>query len=401
MKSALRLLLGTYVRTMFLALGLLLPATKMGAQETLKPVWTASLQPYGYRHNWGPSRKFTRVDGLAATKDTIAVALGDHDYRDGKRFSSLRLILLETRTGKFLSKLGPWESDPPYRLTSTQEGRFLLFLSEGELHLFSSSGEELKEVNLEVPSVSPGRLWYTRLFVSPSNQTILIASTEFHSGEAHHRIYSADTLELKMDWTEAGKKGTRTPSIVGISDEQMLGSEGNSGRHFLRDFKGPWQDLSLPHGEVGRDRHLILSRSEPAFLKDALIVSSPYQANAEALISVVQTDGKLVSQHAIPKLPDYNHATGVRAVSQDSRYFAVALEHENKLSHWWDSTMDMWPWGADYYLYVWRVGTRVPKARIQTSGSASASFVPEVSGIVIADGDGVNLFRLPDTSPGE
>src|SRR4029077_4643958 len=92
-------------------------------------------------------------------------------------------------------------------LHPTGEGNLLLLLrhlhsepeNRGEtLRLLSSSGEELKKIDLP-ESITASRRGWSEFLVSPGGHTVLLG--QIREGNVHYRALEADTLETKFEWT--------------------------------------------------------------------------------------------------------------------------------------------------------------------------------------------------------
>lgn len=339
--------------------------------------------------------------GLAANRNVIAAAITilHSDAKDDpwNKIFDIFVVFFDAKTGVFLSRRGPWLSGSGSTLDSTADGHFLLLLthynrkarvSTGDLRLLSSSGEEIGNI-----VVSP----FGKLLISPSGRTLMLEGRE--TNEIHFAVLDAETLQKQNDWTEASEK--EAPFVTEISDKQMLGVSRNPENYFVRDFKGLWQPLPRSHGEDVRGRSGLYWRTDPQFLSDdAIIVHLPDETG---IVSAIESSGKIRSQYTLPKVRDYNSVLGTHknAASQDARYFALWLIHENNLTHWWDHTMDMSPLGAEYFIYVWDINRQTPITKIKVGPIGSNySFVPgDAPGIAVADRGKVKLIRLPSAQP--
>jgi hypothetical protein len=381
------------------AMGFIWLAQAAQPQEMIQPVWKFSLEPYGYKAGPGYVISFTRLGGVAAANEVVAAAVA-RDHPGGakaplERTYDVSVVLLNSKTGHFLTKLGPWVSSSGFRLVATNGGRLLLLLrhsdpstrsSSGEFRLFSSSGEEVGRLELLSLKTS---------LISPSRKTVMLA--ELRDNEIHFQVLDADTLEMRSEWKEEVNK--ESPSVIGISDEEMLGSA-SSKQFFVRNFRSSWRPVALPRCKKSRQPQWFLWWGSPQFLRDDVLVNSACETENEAVLFVTSSDGTILSQHAIPRLRDRNYALRAIVVSQDGRYFAHGLMHENAFTYWWDHTIDMWPLGAQYFLYVWNSKVKATVARVRLGGIAqSICFLPDASGVVIVDGTNVELIRLPPSVP--
>jgi hypothetical protein len=306
----------------------------------------------------------------------------------------ISVALIDLKSGSFLRKQGPWLSSAGFALTSTAGEHLLLLLlhydpslrtSTLDLRLLSSSGEELNERAFN---------FFGRVLVSPSEQTVMLVKT---GDTTHFVILDPDTLETRFDREDNAQD--RSHRILSISDDQMLGSVGipPGGQWTVRGFRDPWSTLAKPQGQPSRDAHWRFAQEQPRFLDNRHIVGGAYESKDQALLYVLQTDGTLLSDYAIPRSSEYNYVGSVMAVSRDGQYFAVEVSHQNNLEYWWNEKVDMCCVGVGRSLYVWRIGASQPVEAIRIeSRDAQLSFARVGRpAIVIVDEETVKLVRLP------
>jgi len=353
--------------------------------------WSVDLSLYDLRAgaaNTGRRHKPTIL--VAATNGAVAVAWGNpaHPAERGEPDNWLsepwevRLLLFDANDGKLKAKRGPWRSDFSFELHPTAQGNFLLFLrhfrakqTPGEtLYLLSSSGEELKKLDL-LPSVRGSRSNWNEFLVSSSGGTVLVGQSD--EGVVHYRLLESDTFETKLEWTR--EAGSDSPWIVALSDKELLGFRNLKNQEkrgpadtardlYARSFDGLWRRLHAAldvssHGGIGQGLH----PTQLAFLSDSVIVgANAKRKELEGSIVVLQSDGTILSPPAIPKLPDRTTLTGPVAVSAGGRYFAVGFQHQPWMSHLLVDmmTMDITFWNDDALFLIWEASSPEPVARI-------------------------------------
>jgi len=180
------------------------------------------------------------------------------------------------------------------------------------LYLLSSSGEELKKLDL-LPSVRGSRSNWNEFLVSSSGGTVLVGQSV--EGMVHYRLLESDTFETKFEWTH--EAGSDSPWIVALSDKELLGFRNLKNQEkrgpadtardlYARSFDGLWRPLHAAldvssHGGIGQGLH----PTQLAFLSDSVIVgANAKRKELESSIVVLQSDGTILSPPAIPKLPD-------------------------------------------------------------------------------------------------
>lgn len=394
------------LKIFYIAVGVFPFAIGAFADERPKPLWTVSLKPQGYhRHMFNPT-DFTMVGGVAVTEETVGVALGNHTRPNMKLSEGapweVVVVLYQSKTGRFVSQKSAWLSGLGFKLVSTSKGNFLLFLAPvvdgtryipGKLVLLSPSGEQLKELQFEFAGERP-RPGGIQFYNSPSGRTGLIAAK--WAGEVRYEVLNVDSLEISLDWVELEDHRKKVPWVTQISDDQMFGATDFNTYH-AREFSGEWKGLPLPVPQRKVVKNNTFQPNGPIFLKDRVFVGQAYETEDEFVIPTFLEDGTVLSRNAMRKLPDYNYFRMPTIVSQDGRYFAIRLMHENKLTHWWDADMDMDATGAGYLLYVWQPEVTSPIALIEISRYALAVsfFPPGIPDIAILDDDKLKVFPLP------
>lgn len=401
-------------RALLLLLALLSFARLLQADERAKLVWSTSLERQGFRSaTWG-GPNFTGVGGVAPTKEIIGVAIGNHPEPSEKKFGKkpweVSLLLYESKSGKFLGRKGPWESGPGFRVVPTSDQKLIVFLAPyqdgshitpGRLLLFSSTGEEIKQLVLDFGELPSLRINFLE---SPDLSTVLVGARM--SSKSHYRVLDADGLETKLAREEETSQAS--PLEISISDEQMLGVS-NFNAYFVRDFKTSWK--SFPNGEAVpkySGTHSFLPNS-PYFLQNRVFVGRAYESVNEVIVPIIREDGTILSVHSAGKLPDYNFfigfsfasqdysfSGGTRIVSRDGKFFGLFLQHENRLAHWWDYTADMGPLGASYFLNIWQADGDMAPIQIQTSPrlTAASFFSTGDAKMAILDGDKLKVFSF-------
>jgi hypothetical protein len=375
-----------------LTLALLFLSSHTQAQQSSKILWTITLKQD--RLNLGRNSPPKLV---AVTDETVAIAIAR--ALPGKKGISktyeISVALIDLKSGSFLRKQGPWLSSAGFALTATAGGHLRLLLrhydpavggSSLDLRLLSSSGEELNKRAFN---------FLGRFLVSPSEQTVVLTKT---SDTSHFVILDPDTLETRFDCEEDPQNSPHR--ILSISDEQMLASQGIApgGQWTVRGFCSPWSTLTKPQSQLSsRDAHWRFAQEQPRFLNNRHIVSSAYESKGQAFLSVLQTDGTLLSDYVIPRSSDYDYVGSVIAVSRDGQYFAVEVSHQNDLEYWWNEKADMCCVGLGHSVYIWRMGTSQPIEAIRIgSHNAQLSFARAGRpAIVIVDGETVKLAQLP------
>jgi hypothetical protein len=345
--------------------------------------------------------------GLAATNSVVAVALAIPDPpavadQSARRFDGswkVTLLLFDANSGKLMKKTGPWSGGSSFELHPTGHGNFLLLLrhhyGESEnpgdsLRLLSSSGEELKKMDLPDSMVASRRFW-SEFLVSSGGHMLLLG--QVLDGSVHYRALEADTFETKFEWTR--EAGSDSPRIVALSDKELLGfrdihsreklSGVNTEREaFVRPFDGPWHPLNTTvdvssSGLTAQG----LNPTQVAFLSNTVLVGVHRKTGErEGSIIELQSDGAAPSQPVIPKLPDRTTLTGPVAVSAGGRYFAVGFQHQPWISHLLVDvmTMDLTFWPDELLFLIWDSSRPEPVARISLGTEVRAiSFAPDDS----------------------
>ena len=216
-----------------IVLGTLPFSVQAFAGENAKPLWSVSLMPQGYHRNILTPSNYTLVGGLAVANDTVGVALGNDPHSGGKHYWSgpwnVFVVLYDAKIGKFLSEKGPWLSSSGFKLISTSNGNFLLFLTPivdgsrylpGKLVLLSASGEQLKELQFDFTK-DGARPAGIQFYSSPSGGTVMLAA--MWDGEVRYEILNADNAQVSREWVEIRNPQKRGPWVIQISDDQLLG----------------------------------------------------------------------------------------------------------------------------------------------------------------------------------
>jgi hypothetical protein len=368
--------------------------------------WSVDLHEYMVREPSSAGRRSNQPTlRLAATNSVIGVAFGipdSHATEDNwdKLYSvpwKVTLLLFDANSGKLTKKSGPWSGGSSFQLHPTGQGNFLLFIrnlqrespNPGEtLRLLSSSGEELKKLDLPESTTASRRGW-SDFMVSPGGHTVLIG--QIREGTVNYRALEADTLETKFEWTR--EAGSDSPAIVAISDKGLLGFRGIPGQEkrkgwhpeqeaFAQTFDGPWHPLNttLDVSSSGLTAQG-LNPTQVAFLSDTVLVGV-HRKSSERDSSVVElpSDGTAPSRPVIPELPDRTTLTGPVAVTGDGRYFAVGFQHQPWFSHLLVDvmTMDLTFWPDELLFLIWEASSPEPVARISLGTEVRAiSFAPD------------------------
>jgi hypothetical protein len=368
--------------------------------------WSVDLHDYMMREaNSTARRSYQPTLRLAATNNVIAVAIGIPDSPatedNWDRLYSgpwkVTLLLFDGNSGKLTKKSGPWSGGSSIQLHPTGQGNFLLFIRQlykespnpGEtLRLLSSSGEELKKMDLPESTTASRRGW-SEFIVSPGGHMVLIG--QIREGHVNYRALEADTLETKFEW--AREAGSDSPVIVAISDKELLGfrdipgQEKRRGWHsekeaFARAFDGPWHPLNttLDVSSSGLTAQG-LNPTQVAFLSDNILVGV-HRKSSECDSSLVelQSDGTTPSRPVIPELPDRTTLTGPVAVTGDGQYFAVGFQHQPWISHLLVDvlTMDLTFWPDELLFLIWESSRPEPVARISLGTEVRAiCFAPD------------------------
>jgi len=379
-----------------------IPFTATAGQQS----WSVDLSAYGpRRERMDDGRNHDPIILVAATNGVVAAAWGNppHPAGPGQRDNRLSdpwevtLLLFDANNGKLKNKSGPWNGDFSFELNATAKGNFLLLLrhfhgareNPGEtLYLLSSSGEELKKMDLS-PSIRLSKPDWNEFQISSSGRTVLLG--QIREDGVHYRVLESDTLETKFEWTR--EAGSDFPWIVALSDKELLGFRKPMNQEqvhradaecdlYVRSFDGPWRPLpeSLDvshHGARGQGLH----PTQLAFLSDTVLVGvNAKRKDIEGSIVVLQTDGTMLSPPVIPKLQDRTSLTGPVAVSAGGRYFAVGFQHQPWISHLLLDvmTMDITFWNDDSLFLVWEASNPEPVARIPMGTDVRAlSFSPD------------------------
>jgi hypothetical protein len=368
--------------------------------------WSVDLHDYGVMEKRGENGGYYHPTvSLAATNNVIAVALGNPDSLAAADMSANRysgtwkvtLLMFDANDGKLKRKIGPWSSDFSFELHPTAQGNFLLLLRHiwsakenpaETLYLLSSSGEELKKMDL-APSVKRSKPEWSEFLVSPGGRTVLLG--QVLEDNVLYRTLETDTLETKLEWKR--EPGSDSPWIVAISDKELLGIRGTKAQAkpleadrerdvFVRSIDGSWHPPNTTldvtrHGGVG----LGLQPTPLSFLSDAVLVGVHAKGKEiEGSIVVLQSDGTILFRPVIPKLPDRTNLIGPVAVSAGGRYFAVGFEHQPWISHLLLDvmTMDITFWDDDLFFLVWEASSPEPVARVPVGTDLRAiSFAPD------------------------
>jgi hypothetical protein len=375
-------------------------AWALSGQASGPEAWSVDLKNYGFRE-WHESNGLWRSSDLrmATTKDAVAIALGnpsgtsqanDQSNR-ASADSQISLFILEARTGRLLSKNGPWIADRFFELFPTSQGNWLLLLRHckgaseepGEtLLLLSPTGDELKKLFLAASILLPKlgsnthpRPTWNIFLVSSSGHTVLIG--QILADGVHYKLLEADTLETQSEWTV--ESGSSSPSVLALSDKELLGlgkpespqqrGAGNDrGQLYVRPFAGSWIPFPV---SLDLNSHVVLSGPIPnqlAFLSDHTLVgltSKPRKPDAP--ITVARTDGTTVFSPVIPKLAENTTLSGPVKVAQDGRYFAVGFSHRPWLSH---VMLDVWKMDMAFQpdelvLLVWQPSRPMPVSQVK------------------------------------
>ena len=397
----------------YIVLGTLPFSAEMLADEEAKSLWSVSLKPQWYHRDILIPSNYTLVGGLAVANDTVGVALGNNHHSGGKQYWrrpwKVFVLLYDAKTGKFVSEKGPWLSGSGFKLISTSNGNFLLFLSPivdgsryfpGELVLLSASGEQLKELQFDFTKdgASPAGIQF---YSSPSGGTVMLAA--MWDDEVRYEVLNADNVRVSREWVEVRDPKKREPWTIQISDDQLLGGVAGIKGYYVKRFAGEWKALEQPVPEQEDIEDRKFQPTMPGFLKDRVFIGQTYATGDTLVTPAFREDGMPFSQYVIQKLPDYNYFRLPPVVSQDGRLLALHLIHENKITHWWACDMDMDPAGASYYWYVWESQAKYPIATIKISRHAVyCSFFPQgVTKIVVLDDDRLKVFPLSASSPNE
>jgi hypothetical protein len=388
-----------------LSLLLSLAGIPLGAAADQKN-WSVDLSSYDLKAGGAnASRNHKPTILVAATNGVVAVAWGrlaqpaapgEPDNWWTKPWE-VTLLLFDANNGKLKAKRGPWSSDSSFELHPTARGNFLLFLrhfhvapqNPGEtLYLLSSSGEELKKLDL-LPSIGGSKTNWNEFLVSSNGGTVLLGQT-LEEG-VHYRLLGSDTLETKFEWTR--ERGSDSPWIVALSDKELLGFRNPENQEkprradserdvYVRSFDGPWRPLHATldvssHGWLGQGLH----PTQLAFLSDSVVVGvNAKRKELEGSIVVLQPNGTVLSPPVIPNLPDRTSLTGPVTVSAGGRYFAVGFRHQPWMSHLLVDvmTMDITFWNDDSLFLVWEASSPEPVARIPMGTDVRAlSFSPD------------------------
>jgi len=354
--------------------------------------WTVDLHDYMVRKsNSTAGRSYQPSISLAATNRVIGVALGipDAPVTEGEWAAiysgqwKVTLLLFDTNSGKLLKKLGPWIGGPSFELHPTAQGTFLLLLrhmqketeNPGEsLYLLSSSGEELKKIELPESTMTSRRGW-SEFMVSSGGHTVLLG--QILKGNVHYRVLETDTLETKFEWTR--EEGSDSPRIIALSDKELLGFRDirsgekpiglNTEREaFVRPLGGSWHPLNTTLDVSNRG---LMSQgfhpTQLAFLSDTVLVGVHRKTSErDGSIVELESDGTVLSRPLISKLQDRTTLSGPVAVSAGGHYFAVGFEHQPWLSHLLLDvmTMDITFWPDDSLFLVWEASSPEPVAKI-------------------------------------
>jgi hypothetical protein len=374
-----------------LSLAISLAATPLSATAGQKN-WSVDLSRYNLNAGHeNASRNHKPTILVATTNGVVAVAWGTlaHAAEPGvpdnwwSKPWEVNLLLFDANDGKLKAKSGPWSSDSSFELYPTAHGNFLLFLrhfhdakqNPGEtLYLLSSSGEELKKMDL-LPSIRGSKPGWSEFLVSPSGGTLLLG--QILEDGVHYRLLESDTLQTKFEWTR--EAGSDSPGIVALSDKELLGFRNPENQDkprraaskrdvYVRSFDGPWRPLHATldvssHGGIGQGLH----PTQLAFLSDSVVVGvNAKRKELEGSIAVLQSEGTVLSPPVIPNLPDRTSLTGPVAVSAGGRYFAVGFQHQPWISHLLVDvmTMDITFWSDDTLFLVWEASHPEPVARI-------------------------------------
>jgi hypothetical protein len=364
--------------------------------------WSADLSVYGSRRGLHDGRNHIPLIRVAATSGVVAIAWenppkaspGEPDNRFSDPWE-VTLLLFDANNGKLKKKGGPWRSAFSFELYPTMQGNFLLLLrrfkdakqsSKDILYLLSSSGDELKKLDLS-PSVVNSIPHWNEFLVSSSGSSVLVG--QILEDGTHYWIVESSTLETKFEWTR--ERGSDSPLIVALSDKELLGFREPENQEklrradaerdlYVRKFDGPWRRLPVSfdvssHSGIGQGLH----PTQLAFLSDTVLVGvNAKRKDLEGSIVVLQSDGTIPSP-VIPKLPERTSVSGPIAVSATGHYFAVGFQHQPWISHLLLDVMtaDITFWNDDSLFLVWEASDPEPVARIPTGTALRAvSFSP-------------------------
>jgi hypothetical protein len=386
--------------------------------------WSVDLQDYIGREANGTARRSHRPTiCLAATNSLIGVAIGIPDSPAteddwAKLYSAtwkITLLLFDANSGKLAKTSGPWNGGSSFQIYPTGQGNFLLFIrhlqrespNPGEtLRLLSSSGEELKKMDLAESTTASRRGW-SAFMVSPGGHMVLIG--QIREGNVNYRALEADTLETKFEWSR--EAGSDSPAIVAISDKELLGfrdvpgQERRRGWHpekeaFARPFDGTWHPLNttLDVSSSGLTAQG-LNPTQVAFLSDSVLVGVHRKSSErEGSIVELESDGTAPSRPVIPELPDRTTLTGPVAVTGDGRYFAVGFQHQPWISHLLVDvmTLDLTFWPDELVFLVWDSSSLEPVAKISLGTEVRAiSFAPDdPPTLAFIDGSKLQVLRI-------
>jgi hypothetical protein len=379
--------------------------------------WSVNLGEYGVRKYGGPAVR------LAATHNVVAVAFGNPTSlpapnQPDNRWSSpweVTLLLFDANNGKLTKKSGPWSSDFSFELYPTAQGNLVLLLrhfhvpdqSPGEtLHLLSSSGRELNQLDL-MPSIRRSTPDWNRFLVSSSGRTMLLEQSR--EDGIHYRMLETDTLETKFEW--AREAGSDSPSIIALSDKELLGMRAKQTQKeprqadderdlYVRSFDGPWRPLSASLDVSHRGWEPGVNPNQLAFLTDSVLVGvNAKRKQSEPPLTVVQSDGTILSLPVIPKLPDRTSLSGPVAASAGGRYFAVGFVHQPWISHVMLDVMqmDMTFSGDDSLYLVWEASRPEPVARVPAGNDmprALSFSLDDPPGLAFINGSTLKVVRI-------
>src|SRR6266566_6197562 len=173
--------------------GLLLvfPLAKPAEAESDSHRWSADLSRHGFQDGVrGATARFYPEIKVAATKHVVAVAFGhpaDKVPITTKGYPyhvpwDVYVLLFDARSGKFLSKSGPWTADSALELYSNIQGNLVLLLRhfhvEGKkpgetLYLLSPSCEEKQRLEI-APSIRNGGPTWNSILRSSSGRYLLV-----------------------------------------------------------------------------------------------------------------------------------------------------------------------------------------------------------------------------------
>ncbi len=399
--------------TLMLLLLAMLPGFSLIADEKPKVIWSMNLRTTGIDETVRKGAYWGIQAGVAASANTVVVALRcpsspltKGSYRGQWE---VRLFVFDTKSGKLVAKREPWKDIRRFVLRSTATGNYLLQLDPAGrwdketkeiLLLLSPEGEELKRVELKYAR-GESIFFPPKVFESQSGRTLLVETES--NNDQQYQVLGTDTLETMMVWTDPADV-TRIFSVA-ISDKELLSSVDartefgyspfqNVPKLFLREL-GEARSNSRSFGLAANGK--VENAFRPtAFLNDQELVG---QVRADPncwQLAAVRTDGSLGFQYKIPKSLGFNVRYGAVTPAKDGRHFAMELRHESDLSRWWSSSVDMWSFGVEFFVYVWDAKATNPIAKFKFGERLHAyCFVDgETPALAVLDGPNVTLLSI-------